>query len=470
VDPAVDVAALVARAAAGRPEDVAAALTEARERTWYLAAGLDDDALATPAAEYLSPPVWDLGHIANFEERWLVQALTGADGLRAGYNDIYDAFRHPRHERPTLHLLDRGGVRGYMDEVRAAAFAVLATLASVTLRDAHAVDWRWVEGFYVHWMIALHEHQHQETLLQTIQMRGAEGRYAVPGEVRRLPAPDADRVARLAPWCSVPAGRFTMGTPRVAGVYDNEAPPHKVDVDAFDMARFPVTCAEYLAFMADGGYEDASLWTPRGRAWLDDEPHHAPLYWRADRGASGGWLRVGPGCRVPVAAWPDVILSHVTHFEAEAYAAWAARRDATRGARLPTEAEWEMACRCDPASGRVVGNPWGHAPATTDRANVDQLSFAPSRIGAFPSGASKVGCEHMIGDVWEWCSDGFEGYPGFAAFPYEEYSQVFFGGDYRVLRGGSWATRAGCATGTFRNWDHPYRRQIFTGIRLARDA
>lgn len=428
---------------------VIAALDEARARTWLLVAGLDDACLSEPVVDYLSPPCWDLGHMANFEELWLVQRLDGCGELHDGDNDRYDAMRHPRQERSALELLDRDGCRRYMDEVRRETRRILEGL------DLEAED-RLTRDAFVHWMLVLHEHQHQETLLQTIQMRGAQGQYRIPCDVRRLPRPDRRDDA----WCHVPAGAFDMGRLHGPGVYDNEAPPHAVDVAAFDMARYPVTCGEYLRFVEDGGYDDPTLWSDRGRQWLADEPHHAPLYWRQQ---DGEWTRSGPGCHIPVADWPDVILSHITHFEAEAYAKWA-------GARLPTEAEWEKAARWDPTTGEVAGrNPWGDAPADTGRANIDQLAFAPSRAGAFAGGASPVGCEHMIGDVWEWTSSGFEAYPDFQAFPYKDYSEAFFGGDYKVLRGGSWATRAPCANATFRNWDHPYRRQIFSGIRLARD-
>lgn len=445
-----DPAARLARAP-GDKDAIRRALQEARERTWTLVDGLADQELEAAATGFLSPPVWDLGHMANFEELWLVQRLLGCGELREGFNDTYNAFEHPRPERPRLDLLDRDGVQTYMEEVRDRTLTVL---------DALALDGDPLtrDGF-IHWMLVLHEHQHQETLLQSIQLHGAAGRYRLPA-VRRLPDPRPVEPGFVA----VPEGPFVMGTHHVPGVYDNEAPPHTVDVPAFEMGRFPVTCGEYLRFMEDGGYDDPGLWSERGRDWLADTGVRAPRYWRQDPDRGGAWIRDGPGCRVPVADWPDVILSHVTWFEAQAYATWA-------GARLPTEAEWEKACRWDPDTGETVGrDPWGDAPADPQRANVDQLAFAPSRIGAYPDGTSPMGCEHMIGDVWEWTASGFDAYPGFRPHPYPEYSQVFFGGDHRVLRGGSWATRPPCANGTFRNWDHPYRRQIFSGIRLARDA
>jgi iron(II)-dependent oxidoreductase len=154
---------------------------------------------------------------------------------------------------------------------------------------------------------------------------------------------------------------------------------------------------------------------------------------------------------------------HVCFFEAQAYAAWAGRR-------LPTEAEWEKAARFDPATGRSRRFPWGDEAPEPRHANLGQRHLSPAPVGAYPEGASPLGVHQLIGDVWEWTSSGFHPYPGFAVFPYEEYSQVFFGGDYQVLRGGSFGTDRAACRGTFRNWDHPIRRQIFSGFRCARDA
>lgn len=425
---------------------VADALDEARARTWLLVEPLSDDDLIQAAADFLSPPVWDLGHMANFEERWLVQYLLECGELRDGFNDIYNAFKHARKDRPKLRLLDRDGVRRYMEEVRGRTHDVLAQL------DGNC-DPRMLEGFFLHWMLVLHEDQHQETLLQTIQMRGP-GRYT-PAEIRPHPAV-VEPVQRA--WVPIPEGPFTMGRAQAARVYDNEAPAHEVDVPAFQMARYPVTCGDYLAFVDGDGYTNPDHWSPEGQQWLASTDHHAPMNWFR---ASDGWHRNTPTGDAAIADVPNEILCHVNFFEAQAYAEWL-------GARLPTEAEWEKAARWSP-HGSVQINPWGDHDAEPTLANMDQLGWGPGPVGNRPDGASPMGVEHMVGDVWEWTTTSFEPYPGFAPFPYDEYSKVFFGGDYRVLRGGSWATRAGCANATFRNWDHPYRRQIFAGIRLARD-
>jgi iron(II)-dependent oxidoreductase len=154
---------------------------------------------------------------------------------------------------------------------------------------------------------------------------------------------------------------------------------------------------------------------------------------------------------------------HVSYYEAEAYARYA-------GKRVPTEPEWEAAASWDPDSGIKRSYPWGDDPPSGDRANVDQLSFDTAPVGAYEANVSPIGCRGMIGDVWEWTSSDFQPYPGFESFPYAEYSEAFFGSEYKVLRGGSWATRPGAIRNTFRNWDYPVRRQIFSGFRCARDA
>ncbi|MEA3190153.1 MAG: gamma-glutamyl hercynylcysteine S-oxide synthase [Thermoplasmata archaeon] len=422
---------------------LAGRLQEARARTLLLASGLSDADLAAPALPILGPPVWDLGHMANFHRRFLVQRLTGAPATAD--DDTYDPMLHPRPERPRLRLPDRAGVLAYMARVQEECLAVLVGLDLDGRPDTR-------DGA-LHELAALHEEQHQETLLQTIALRHAS--YRKPA-ARPLPEPMPD-AHREPAWVRVPAGAFEMGTPMAPGVHDNEAPPHQARTVAFEMARFPVTNGDYLEFLEEGGYHDPAWWSEDGRAWLEAEPHHAPLHWSRH---GDTWHRAGLQGTARVRDVADEILCHVGYWEAEAYAAWA-------GARLPTEAEWEKACRGPDGARR---NPWGNAPATTACANLDHLGWGPARAGAYPAGTSPYGVEHMVGDVWEWTSSSFLPYRGFAPFAYEGYSAPFFGGPSKALRGGSWATRAGCATGTFRNWDLPMRRQIFAGVRLARDA
>jgi len=161
----------------------------------------------------------------------------------------------------------------------------------------------------------------------------------------------------------------------------------------------------------------------------------------------------------------DEPVQHVCWYEADAYARWAGRR-------LPTEAEWEKAASWG-SDGHKRPYPWGDEDPGPHLANLDQRHFRPAPVGAYPRGATPGaagGCHHLLGDVWEWTSSDFEPYPGFRSHPYREYSEVFFGSGYKVLRGGSWATSPLAVRTTFRNWDHPIRRQIFAGFRCARDS
>jgi iron(II)-dependent oxidoreductase len=262
--------------------------------------------------------------------------------------------------------------------------------------------------------------------------------------------------------------------------YDNERPRHVVPLRAFAIDRFPVTCGDYLAFIADGGYRRRELWDDAGWAFVEKQGVSAPKYWRradvdpeAPAGGRGAaeldgdalgdpqrWRVDRFGHDVPLRA--DLPVMHVCWHEASAYARWAGRR-------LPTELEWEVAASFDPLNGRARRYPWGDDPPDRTRCNLDQWLYGCAPIGAYPAGASAFGCEQMVGDVWEWTSSAFLPYPGYRTFPYPEYSEVFFGDEYRVLRGASWAARPSVARVTMRNWDYPIRRQIFAGFRLASD-
>lgn len=256
----------------------------------------------------------------------------------------------------------------------------------------------------------------------------------------------------------MPAGGFTMGTSTEPWALDNERPAHHAHTSAYWLDTTPVTNGDYQRFLAEGGYEIPRWWSERGWAHRCEANLVAPQFWYAD---GGSWWRTRFG--ITEAVPPEEPVTHVSFFEAQAYASWA-------GKRLPTEVEWEKAARFDPATGRSRRFPWGDEDPTPAHANLGQRHLQPAPAGSYPAGASPLGVHQLIGDVWEWTSSGLSGYPSFAPFPYREYSEVFFGGDYRMLRGGSFATDAAVCRGTFRNWDHPVRRQIFTGFRCARDA
>ena len=423
---------------------VRTALTRARARTHQLTDCLDDDQLIAQHSPLMSPLAWDLAHIGNQEEIWLVRAAGGQDALRPELDAIYDAFRTPRADRPALPTLSPDQARAFVAEVRERSFALLSDA------QLDGTDPLVARGFgYA--MVAQHEQQHDETMLATHQLRRGE-------PVLGAPAPPADGADDALPAeVRVPGGPFTMGTDVDPWALDNERPAHVVDLPAYWLDTTPVTCGAYQEFIDAGGYQDARWWHPEGWAYVRRAQLTAPLFWRGD---GAGWLRRRFGHVEPVPAAEPVL--HVCWYEADAYARWAGRR-------LPTEAEWEKAARHDPATGRSRRHPWGDSDPDGRHANLGQRHLRPAPAGAYPAGASPTGVRQLLGDVWEWTDSGFTAYPGFTAFPYAEYSEVFYGGDYKVLRGGSFGTDQVACRATFRNWDHPVRRQIFAGFRTARD-
>ena len=422
---------------------VAGLLTAARARSTALTEVVDDADLVAQHSPLMSPLVWDLAHIGSQEELWLVRDVGGRDPLRPEIDGLYDAFQHSRASRVELPLLGPTEARAYVAEVRDKA---LDTLERTPLNGRRLVEHGFAFG-----MIVQHEQQHAETMLATHQLRAGE-------PVLRADPPPAGRALPVRE-VLVPAGPFTMGTSTEPWALDNERPAHSVDLPAFVIDAAPVSNGEYAEFIAAGGYTDRRWWSGDGWAHRERAGLVAPRFW--DRDAGGTWFRRRFGVVEPVPADEPVL--HVCWHEADAYARWA-------GKRLPTEAEWEKAARFDPASGRTRRFPWGDDDPTPEHANLGQRHLQPAPVGAYPAGASPLGVHQLMGDVWEWTSSGWHPYPGFEVFPYPEYSQVFFGGDYRVLRGGSFGTAPAAIRGTFRNWDHPIRRQIFSGFRCARDV
>ena len=335
--------------------ELLSALEHARARTEGLLAPLADAQLTQSVSALQSPLVWDLAHIAYYEELWLLRRVGGRAAMLPELDELYDSFAHGRPERAELPLLTPQETRAYMGEVRGSVLDLLPQLAL----DG---DDPLLHGGFVVGLVVQHELQHAETMAQTLALAG----WISP----ELPTVEAEGDVLVG------AGPFMLGSSQ-AWAYDNERPAHVVELAPFRIDRALVTNAEYAAFAGDGALASAA---------------------------------------------PTQPVEHVSFHDAEAYARWA-------GKRLPTEAEWEKAAK-------TVG---------------DEL-------------------EHASGAVWQWTSTSFDGYPGFHAFPYAEYSSPFFGNGYRVLRGGSWFTDPLVARTTFRNWDLPERRQIFSGIRCASDV
>jgi iron(II)-dependent oxidoreductase len=403
-----DIAVLTDNAELSSPEAVLRALDATRRRTLELVAHLDARDLERVLSPIMSPLVWDLAHIAAYEDLWLAHRHAGLALLRPELAELYDAFETPRRKRGEIELLDTAQARAYLSEVSERSAAAI---------EAHGVG----EGM-VHEMVVRHELQHTETMRQTMALAGllpvGEPPHMELGEAGRAGVGAA--CGETEGWLELPAGEFTMGAGPDGFAYDNERPRHVARTGAFRIARRPVSRASWLRFSEGGGYERREWWSDEGWAWKEeyDITHHGDA-------ATGD---------------PQAPVCHVSWFEADAFAR-------AQGARLPSEAEWERAATWE------QGTTNGHGAG-----------------GNGAAGTSRRGALEGAGQVWEWTASHFGGYPGFQAHPYREYSEVFFGTDYRVLRGGSWASSPRVATPTFRNWDLPQRRQIFSGLRLTKDV
>ncbi|MEO5873639.1 MAG: ergothioneine biosynthesis protein EgtB [Streptosporangiaceae bacterium] len=419
-------------------ETIANGLIAARDRSHVLTA-LEDASLVSQVSPLMSPLVWDLAHIGNYEELWLLREAAGIAPMRPEIDGLYNAFEHPRASRPALPLLPPAEARAYLGTVRD---KVLDSLSDVRFESALT------SGGFVYGMVIQHEHQHDETMLATHQLR------EVPAPELILAGGTAGAVTAYPAETLIPAGPFTMGTSDDPWAHDNERPAHLVDLPAYLIDTVPVSNGDYLAFLEAGGYDQPRWWHPDGWTWRQRQEISAPGFWFRE----GLWLRRRFGEIEPVPR--EQAVQHVSWYEADAYARWA-------GKRLPTEAEWEKAACWDQEAQSARRFPWG-AEYTQGVANLGQCALQPSPVGSFLEGSSSYGVRQLAGDVWEWTASDFCGYPGFQSYPYKEYSEVFFGADHKVLRGGSWATDPSVARATFRNWDYPIRRQIFAGFRCAR--
>ncbi len=361
---------------------LAGALQEARDRTLALVAPFSFAELERVQHPLMSPLCWDIGHIAAYEDLWLVHRHGGEQLLRGDLADLYDAFETPRAARGDIPFL-RG--REVFDYIAAVRERTLEILERVGPGDETLFE-----------MVIRHEAQHNETMRQTLFLAGLPGGRPVP---RR--DGDAPR-----DWIAVPGGVSEIGAPPHGFAFDNERPRRAIELPGFLIARRPICNATWMHFCEGGGYERREWWSDEGWAWKEEYDITHPEGWTAD-----GRNRDND----------DRPVMHVSWFEADAFAR-------AHGARLPTEAEWEKAAT------------WTQEPAA------------------------------QVGEAFEWTSSHFDGYPGFASHPYREYSEVFFGDRYRVLRGSSWATEPRLRSITFRNWDLPQRRQIFAGVRLTKDV
>lgn len=413
-------------------------LIDARARTLALVSDLTGAQLLGPQLVIVNPPLWEIGHLAWFQERWCLRHVEGEaellPSLRADADRLYDSAAVAHATRWTLPLPSLDETIKYMQLVLDRVIGRLASDQGANLA-------------YFAQLAAFHEEMHCEAFTYTRQTLGyAAALKQSLATVRTASQAKAD--------VELPGGCFMLGAARDTGfVFDNEKWAHQVTVRPYAISRVCVSNEEFLAFVEAGGYMRRELWSEAGWHWREKESASHPLYWRRD-GSTWRTRRFD--------TWESLAMSaamvHANWYEADAYCRWAGRR-------LPTEAEWEYAAATEREKrGARRRYPWGEDAPDETRANLFGVYDRVIDVAALPAGDSAWGCRQMIGNVWEWTADAFQPYPGFVVDPYKEYSRPWFG-THKVLRGGSFATRASLMRNTWRNFYTPERRDIYSGFR-----
>ena len=427
------------------------ALRQTRACTFELIQDLSEEQLLGPRLQIVNPLRWEVGHVAWFQEFWVLRHLGGLAPILKQGDELYDSARVTHDTRWDLSLLERDETLAYMERV-----------LERVVEQAEKANHKHVEGYdqeYFLNLVLLHEQMHDEAITYTRQTLS----YPPP----RITIAGGQQAAALAQRdntfpgdTEIPGGKFTLGS--TAGrrfIFDNEQQAHEVEVATFSISKTAVSNGEFKNFVEDEGYTRSELWTPEGWEWRASVGTENPVYWRCEE--NGRWWRRNFDEWVELDELLPVI--HVNWYEATAYCRWAGRR-------LPTEAEWEMAASAEPsANGRGLADykrryPWGDDPPRVDRANLNWGALGCVPVDALPAGDSAFGCRQMIGNVWEWTANDFEPYAGFVAGPYKEYSEPWFG-NHKVLRGGCWATRSQLIHNSYRNFYTPDRRDVWAGFR-----
>ncbi len=393
-----------------------------RQLTRSLVEPVDYATCCRQAHPDFSPIGWHLGHIAFTESLWLLEHFGGQAPRFPRYKRLFAADGLPKSERVNLPTMTE--LWEYLDTVRNDVF--------VYLEQAPLAEQKRIWRFLLQ-----HESQHCETIAILLELLHNP---ATP--VSTLPQPTTDDLSTTEMVC-IPAGEFTYGSMAIAAL-DNERPQQRLYLDTYWIDRYPVTCHQYRQFIAAGGYTQQEWWSPAGWEWLQSTKITQPLYWRNHPD------------------WNDHPVCGVSWYEAEAYAHFV-------GKRLPTEFEWEKAASWNPLTNTQQLFPWGETAPDETVCNHSHLIGQTTPVNHYPAGVSPAGCYDLLGNVWEWTMSWFDGYEGFEPFPYRGYSQAYFDGQHRVLRGGSWATRSWAMRGSFHNWYYPHVREILAGFRCASD-
>lgn len=428
-------------------DDLAAALIDARRRSLVLMQDILDARELGPQLAVVNPPLWELGHVGFFHDYFALRSFYGLSEYRLAHAEqLFDSASIAHDDRWSLEFVSRAEILEYLERVQQAMLERLPTGGMASSGQS-----------YVYQLTTLHEDMHGEAFIYTRQTLAdpapaldsalshctETGAGALPGDV------------------AIPGGQHVLGSDEsVPFRFDNEKPPVEVQVAPFAIARAPVTTSEYAAFVDDGGYERAELWSESGWLWRKAQNLDKPIYWRRDN--AGRWEERLFDQWLPLA--PHQPVAHVSFYEAEAWCSWAGRR-------LPSEAEWEVAASRTPTpdgKGLTPGKrryPWGDGQPTAALANLDGGRLGRVDVAALGKGDSAFGCRQMLGNVWEWTATPFGPFPGFEPDLYRDYSAPWFAEGRRVLRGGAWATRARLIHNGYRNFFTPERQDILAGFR-----
>lgn len=400
-----------------------------RQSTLQLITDITEAEFRQQADPNFSPVGWHLGHIAFTESLWLLEKLQQVPCPYPHYQALFAADGLPKQERKNLP--DLAEILAFLQDIRD---RTLSYLDKAPLYDQLRL-WRW---------LLQHESQHAETAtyVLTLHRWPAVSPHSADSQIPRVTVPpDPSSTTNMV---LVPRGEFVMGNDDVDAL-DNEQPTHSVTLADYWIDQTPVTVADYGAFIAAGGYHNSQWWHPKGWVWRQKHNITQPLYWQTGT------------------PWQNTPVCGVSWYEADAYACFV-------GKRLPTEPEWERVARWQTHTDPLHRYPWGQAPLTAQQGNFGGAMGQVTPVGSYPAGRSHIGCDDLLGNVWEWTDTWFDGYVDFVAYPYVGYSQAYFDQAHRVLRGGSWATRPWVLRSTFRNWYHPWMRQMFSGFRCALSA
>ena len=433
------------------------ALRETRARTLELVNDLSDEQLIGPRLQIVNPLLWEIGHLAWFQEFWVLRHFGGQPPMLTQGDELYDSARVAHDTRWDLPLLGRDETLAYMQRVLEQVINQ-ASNESAGLTDSAGYN----QDYFLN-LVLLHEQMHDEAITYTCQTLSypapavaAVNKIRLGSEDVRLPQTNHD----LTSDAEIPGGKFILGSVCEPGfTFDNERLAHEVEIASFAISKTAVTNGEFKLFVEDGGYSRSDLWSVEGWQWRMNANAYHPVYWQQKE--NGRWLRRNFDEWLTLEARLPVI--HVNWHEANAYCRWAKRR-------LPTEAEWEMSASAEPSANGLGQSehkrrfPWGDDAPTVDRANLDWRALGCVPVDALPASDSAFGCRQMIGNVWEWTASEFQPYPGFVAGPYKEYSEPWFG-NHKVLRGGCWVTRSRLIHNSYRNFYTPDRRDVWAGFR-----